>query len=174
MTDEPETIAPPVNLPAPNPMPAGWTIQRVAALVRDCATNMYELPFILKNHGLTQDQYDRLAATEAFQNTLTTMTAEWNAIGNTQKRLALEAAIGLEDALPEVIRRLNSRPAEPLPAVVELAKLLAKMAGIGESTQANAPTEKFKIVFNLGADVTTFEKTKTIEIQHESTQDSPV
>lgn len=162
------------NLPVPAAsMPEGWSIQRVAALVRDCSTSMYELPYILKTHSLTQAQYDKLAATEVFQNTLASMTAEWNAIGNTQKRLALEAAIALEDALPTVASRL-SKSTEPLPGVVELAKLFAKMAGIGEQTQANAPTEKFKIVISLGADTVAFDKTKTIEVSSEPAQNSPI
>jgi hypothetical protein len=173
MSDEPVYTPPPANLPVSTTMPTGWTIQRVASLVRDCSTNMYELPFILKTHGLTQAQYDHLAATEAFQSTLASMTAEWNAIGNTKQRLALESAIALEDAMP-VLGASLSKAKDPTPAVIELAKLFAKMAGLGESTQANAPTEKFKIVINLGADVTAFEKTKTIEVQHESTQDSTV
>jgi hypothetical protein len=173
MTDEPETIALPVTLPTPTQMPEGWTIQRVAALVRDCSTNMYELPFILKTHGLSQAQYDRLAATEAFQNTLTSMTAEWNAIGNTKQRLALESALALEDALPTLAAHLG-KTRDPTPAVIELAKLFAKMSGVGENAQQNAPTEKFKIVINLGADTVAFDKTKTIEIQSEPTENSTV
>jgi hypothetical protein len=154
----------PPAVPAAN-MPDGWTISKVARLVRDLSTNMYDLAFVLKTHGLTQAQYDGLAASEAFQSALRAMTIEWNTIGNTQKRLALEAAIYLEDALPAVAARL-SKATEPLPGVVELAKLLAKMAGIGEAAQNNAPTERFKITINLGADVQQFEKTRpVVEIQ---------
>lgn len=154
---------PVVAAPAPVPatqMPAGWTIQKVASLVRDLSTNMYELPFVLKTHGLSQAQYDTLAASDAFQSALRAMTVEWNTIGNTQKRLALEAAIYLEDALPSVAARL-SKATEPLAGVVELAKLLAKMAGVGEVAQTNAPTERFKITINLGADISAFEKSRT-------------
>lgn len=152
-------VAPPPN------MPPGWTIHKVAALVRDLAANLYELPFILKTHGLTQAQYDALSGTEAFQSALRVMTVEWNTIGNTQKRLAIEAAIALEDALPTVAARL-SKATEPLAGVVELAKLLAKMAGIGEGAQSQAPTERFKITINLGADVQQFEKQRsTLTIQ---------
>lgn len=144
-------------------MPVGWTIQRAAAFIRDIAHNMYDMPFILKTHGVSQAQYDGIKDQEFFQSALRAMTIEWNSIGNTQKRLAIEAAIALEDALPTMAARLH-KPTELLTGVVELAKLLAKMAGVGETTQNNAPTERFKITINLGADTQQFEKTKTIEI----------
>jgi hypothetical protein len=152
-------VAPP-QVPATQ-MPSGWTIHKVAALVRDLAHNMYDLPYILKTHGLTQAQYDSLAGNEFFKHTLQAMTVEWNAVGNTQKRLALEAAIALEDALPAVAARL-SKNTEPLAGVVELAKLLAKMAGVGEANAQQVPTERFKITINLGADVASFEKSRPV------------
>ena len=99
--------------------------------------------------------------TQFFKNTLQAMTVEWNAVGNTQKRLALEAAIALEDALPAVAARL-SKNTEPLAGVVELAKLLAKMAGVGEANAQQVPTERFKITINLGADVAQFEKSRPV------------
>lgn len=150
----------------PEQMPAGWTLQKVAAFIRDLATNLYDVPYILKTHGLTQGQYETLQANDFFQKTLQTMTVEWNRIDNTQRRLAIESAILLEDALPTVGARL-SKATEPIAGVVELAKLLGKFAGIGEAAGGNAPTEKFKIVINLGADVASFEKSapRTLEVQ---------
>ena len=162
----------PVQVPAvaPPQVPAA----QVAALVRDLAHNMYDLPYILKTHGLTQAQYDNLAGNEFFKHTLQAMTVEWNAVGNTQKRLALEAAIALEDALPAVAARL-SKNTEPLAGVVELAKLLAKMAGVGEANAQQVPTERFKITINLGADVASFEKSRpVIEIGASSEAQSDV
>lgn len=150
-------------VPAQVNMPEGWTIQRAAAFIRDIAHNMYDLPFILKTHGVSQAQYDGIKDSEFFQNALRAMTIEWNSIGNTQKRLAIEAAIALEDALPTMAARLH-KPTELLTGVVELAKLLAKMAGVGEVTQNNAPTERFKITINLGADVQTFDKGRTVQL----------
>jgi hypothetical protein len=142
-------------------MPDGWNIQRVAKLVRDLSTNMYDLDYVLKTHALSKEQYTRLAATEAFQSALTTMTIEWNGIGNTQKRLALESAIYLEDSLPTVAARLN-KATEPLEAVVALAKLLGTFAGLGGNGQTSAPSEKFKITFNLGADISAFDKARPV------------
>ncbi len=153
--------------PATN-MPTGWTMQKTAAFIRDLAHNMYDLPFILKTHGVSQAQYDGIKDQEFFQAALRTMTIEWNSIGNTQKRLAIEAAIALEDAMPTLAARMQSK--ELLPGVVELAKLFAKVAGVGEATQNTAPSERFKITINLGADTQQFEKSRpTVTLEHNDT-----
>jgi len=143
-------------------MPAGWTMQKTAAFIRDLAQNLYGEDTILKTHGVSQAQYDSVKDTEFFQSALRTMIVEWHSIGNTQKRLAIEAAITLEDAMPALAARLNNQK-ELITGVVELAKLFAKMSGIGEATHNNAPTERFKIVINLGADVQHFDKTLTVQ-----------
>lgn len=137
------------------PMPEGWNMQKVSALVRDLAQNMYDIDVILKRHNLTEQQYRFLADNEYFKSALQQFTVDWNTASNTQKRLALEAAIYLEDGLPNVAARMN-KPTEPLADVVALVKVLAEIAGtIGAkaANQPNAPTEKFKIIINLGADV---------------------
>lgn len=164
-------VAAPAPLPAAN-MPAGWTIQKTAAFIRELAHNMYDVPFILKTHGVTQAQYDGIKDQEFFQGALRAMTVEWNSIGNTQKRLAIEAAIALEDALPAMAAHL-SKTRELTPAIIEFAKLLAKMAGVGEVSQNNAPTERFKITINLGADVQTFDKGRPVQLVTEGPGQEP-
>lgn len=151
------------------PMPQGWTIHRVAALVRDLAMNMYETPFVLQKHSLTPGQYETLCGNDFFKKALEAATIEWNSPLSTPKRLAMEAAIALEDALPDVAVRLRNNK-EPLPGVVELAKLFAKMAGVGEQANAaNTPQERFKITINLGADIMQVEKSRVpISIQSQS------
>jgi len=138
-------------------MPDGWTIHKVAAFVRDLAMNMYTIPVILKKHTLTEAQYAVLVENDFFKKALEAATIEWNSPHSTTKRLAMEAAIGLEDAMPTITARMSSKT-ELLPAVVECAKLFAKMAGVGETTQQGPVGEKFKIVINLGADTLKVEK----------------
>lgn len=154
-----ELIPAPVNQPAVSPMPDGWTIQRVAALVRDLAMNMYDLPYILAKHNLTAEQHAYLEKNEFFKRAVEMAVLEWNSPHSTQKRLAMEAAIALEDALPTMAARL-SKPTEQLAGVVALASLFTKIAGIGENTPTQNIGEKFKITINLGADV--FEREKAI------------
>lgn len=145
------------------PLPDGWTLNKVAALVRDVAQAMYDLPTILTKHGLTPPQYAALADNEFFKRALEQFTLDWNTAENTQKRLALEAAIGMESVLPDVIVRAQ-KPTEPLSDVVSLVKLLAEIAGCIGSKAAQAPTiasEKFKIVINLGADTIKYDASTT-------------
>lgn len=168
--DDPQLPA--VIVPAA-PMPEGWTIHKVAALVRELAMNMYDVPVVLKKHGLSEAQYDTIKDNEFFKRTLEAETIEWNRPQSTTRRLAIEAAIALEDALPAVAARL-SKANEPLPGVVELAKLFAKMAGVGENANAPAQSEKFKITINLGADVAQFDKQRgMLTIESQSVQQKP-
>jgi beta-phosphoglucomutase-like phosphatase (HAD superfamily) len=142
-------------------MPDNWTIQRAAAFMRDLARECYDLPVILGMHKVSQAQYDKMKVDETFKRTLEAMSAEWHSASNTPKRLALESLILLEDALPTVAARLTKQ-AEPLPGVVELAKLLAKLGGVGDAAQNNTPSERFKITINLGADTLQRDATRSV------------
>lgn len=159
------------NIPPPAytkaPLPDGWNLNKVAGLVRDVAQEMYDLPTILKKHELTDKQYATLEANEFFKRALEQFTLDWNTAANTQKRLALEAAIALEDALPTVAARA-SKTNEPLADVVSLVKVLAEIAGsIGTkaANQPQGPTEKFKIIINLGADTLLSREASTSPVQ---------
>lgn len=157
----PPTEADPIALPAAVEagvvprvnMPDGWSLHTVAALVTDVAQNMYDLPYLLKKHKLTTDQYAYLQNNEFFKRALEAETITWQGTNSIQKRLALEAAIAVESALPTVAARL-SKSTEPLADVVSLLKVLSEIAGtIGAKAAApGASGEKFKIVINLGAD----------------------
>lgn len=151
LPDSPEPDVHPVPAAV---MPTGWTIHRSASLVRDIAHNMYDIPVILEKHGLSQEQYDRLKDNEFFKKAVEATTLEWNAPQNTKRRLALEAAIAIEDSLPDVVARL-SKNNEPLPGIVALLKLLSEIAGVSGTAAASQPQAvgaKFNITFNLGDD----------------------
>lgn len=152
-------ITAPVN-PLPTPMPTGWTLNKVAALVLELVQEMYDRSVILKKYSLDDAQFATLEQNEFFQEVMKARTIEWNSASNTQRRLSLEAAIALEDGLPNVAARM-SKPTEPLGEVVSLVKVLAEMAGaIGAkaAAQPQSATEKFKIVINLGGETLSMEK----------------
>lgn len=159
----------PPQVPAAE-MPDGWTIHKVAALVRDLAMNLYDEDATLKKYGLSPEQFKTLRENKFFVNALEAATIEWNSPQSTTKRLAMEAAIALEDALPAVAARL-SKTNEPLPGVVELVKIFAKMAGVGETNQPQAVGEKFKITINLGADMLQRDATPMITVQEASNEE---
>lgn len=141
-------------------MPDGWDLHRVAALITDVAQNMYDLPYLLKKHALTPDQYAYLEQNVYFKRALEAEILTWQSANSIQKRLALESAIAVEAALPTVAARL-SKATEPLSDVVALLKVLSEIAGtIGSKAQGpQASAERFKIVINMGSDVVEREAT---------------
>src|SRR3954469_9846610 len=97
----PATVTAPVTpAPAPVELPDEWTLPKVAALVTDIAQNIYELPYLLKKHKLTDAQYKLLETNEFFKRALEAETMTWQGVNSIQKRLALESAIALEAAMP--------------------------------------------------------------------------
>ena len=151
-----------------------YTIQSIAALVRDLAMNMYDLEYILKKHSLTQDEYDGLRENEFFKRAMEVAATEWNSPMSTHKRLAMQAAIGLEDAMPVMAARML-KSNEPVPNIIEIAKVFTKIAGVGEDKTQSAPTEKFHITIDLGGDIQRFEKSRPVqEIQSQPEGPRPV
>lgn len=135
---------------AATPMPPEISLMEMARLAREIATDLRELPDILRIFSLTPEQYARIKTMPFFINALETSTLEWNSALNTHERIKLEAACALEDALPSLSARMKKSD-EALPGVVEAGKLFAKIAGLGEREQnQGAPGERFTITINLG------------------------
>lgn len=152
------TRAPAPSARAPVPLdqqlPDGWNLHKVASLVSDVAQNMYELPYVLKKHALTAKQYEALEKNEFFRKALEAEVLAWSGVDSIQKRLALESALALEDAMPTVAARMSNKN-ESLGDIVMLMKLFAEIAGsIGSkaAAQGSVNTHKFKIIINLGGD----------------------
>lgn len=122
----------------------------MARLAREVATDIRELPDVLKIFSLTPEQYARIRTMPFFLRALETSTLEWNSALNTHERIKLEAACALEDALPKLAARMGKSD-EALPGVIEAGKLFAKIAGLGEREQnQGAPGERFTITIHLG------------------------
>ena len=134
---------------------------RLVALARELATNMRDRSLVLKDYGLTEERYQALLENHFFKNTLDVCIIEWNSADSAEKRIRLQSAAAIEDALPMLAARM-SKEGEPLPGVVETGKLLAKLAHLGEDTARGNPAERFTITINLGDDKKlTFEKDVT-------------
>lgn len=162
MSDDPQ-------LPAPieaAPLPEKFSVPDIVALARDLAIGMYDQTTILKKHEITAAQYATLETIPYFQAVVKQMAEEWNAPKNSQQRLAIQTAVGLEEVLPDVIARAKV-PNEPLQGVAQLVKVLADICGATANTrQPAAASEKFKIVINLGADTEVYDKSKVVTIEH--------
>ena len=125
----------------------------MAKLARDIAMDIKERHVILREHGLTNEQYDFLEANNPFfKNALQACIIEWHSPLSTAERVRLASAAILEDSLPGLGARMQNK-VEGLPGVVETAKLFQKLSGIGErdAGAANAG-ERFTINIDLGGD----------------------
>lgn len=171
MSDDPKLPA--VTAPVtPVPLPESFETPAAAQLARDLAIRMYDEPAILKKHGLTPEQFETLRRYEWFQKLVQQLSIEWNTPKNAQQRLATEALVGLESALPDMIARMKVKN-EPLAGIAQLSKVLADIAGVGGANRVQAPpTEKFTITINLGADQEIYEKSKAITVEPGSFSDT--
>jgi hypothetical protein len=85
------------------------------------------------------------------------MAYEWNLPRTANERLATQTAVGLETVLPDVIARMKIKN-EPLAGIAQLTKVLADICGATNKVAPQAgPTEKFKIVIDLGGDKQDFD-----------------
>lgn len=130
-----------------------FTQQQLAALAREIAMDIKTIDNILRTHNLTNPQYEYLKENnEFFKHALKTLTIEWHSAASTPERIKIEAAAAIEDAMPVLYTRMVNK-AEGLPGVTEVAKLFAKIAGVGERQEgAGAPGERFTITIDLGGD----------------------
>jgi len=122
-------------------------------LAREIAIDHYELETILEHHQITTEAWTRIKDNPRFQALLESEIASWNEAGNTHERTKLKAAALVEEFLPEGNRLLHA-PDQALPAKVELLKTLTRIAGMGLTGVGvdGAPSERFSITINLGAD----------------------
>lgn len=163
MTDELATATGLVTVTVtPVALPENFSIPEAISLARDLALNMYELPVILKKHGISDTQYATLKTNTYFAKLVEQMALDWNGSKSAQERLALQAAVGLETVLPEAIARVKNKN-ELLTGVSQMVKVLADIAGANNHNKApSAPSEKFTITINLGADREVYDKSKPI------------
>jgi hypothetical protein len=93
---------------------------------------------------------------------LTSEVEAWGAALNTSERLKLKAAAMLEEWLPELNNRLHDGQ-EALPAKIEGAKMLTRIAGIGVPGVAEGGAgERFTVTINLGNSAAPIEISKQI------------
>lgn len=143
-------------------LPPDFSVAVAASLARDLSIGLYDRSVVLRKHEISEAQCLLLENHPYFQNLLEQAAKEWNAPTNIKDRLALEASVGLEKALPSIVSRMQNQH-EPLTGVVQAAKTLSEIAGVGGNKTPQAPGEKFTITINLGADKQVFEKTLTID-----------
>ena len=125
----------------------------LAKLAREMAMNIRPALQIFADFGIDETDYYEICKLEFFSKAKEQFVLEWNATTSTADRVKIGSLAYLEQLLPAITRRaLDMR--EPLVAATDVAKLLAKNAGVGEFKNGDKPmSERFVITINLGADV---------------------
>lgn len=147
----------------------------MAKLALELVMNMRERALVLKDYGLTEEDFNvHIAPNPFFQKVLDAYTIEWNGALSTEQRLKVEAAVTMEHGMMGIAARMND-PEETLTSVVEAAKLFIKIAGVGEQKANASSGEKIAININLGGDhqlkfekdITPTPPAITKDVQHE-------
>lgn len=128
--------------------------------------DMHPIDSILERYDLTPVQWHQLQKWPRFKALLQDAVTSWQGALNTHERTKLKAAAMMEEFLPELNTRMHDSN-ENLPAKIEGAKLVARIAqmGVSEAGIIGAGGEKVSITINLGQDVgdkIKFEKSKPI------------
>lgn len=102
-------------------------------VARNLAMGIYELPKILEMCGVKVSQFHTWKNHPRFTSYLKNETEAWNAAQNTAERTKLKAGIVMEEWIAETYMELKDRKIA-LNHRVELGKLVAKIAGMGENS----------------------------------------
>jgi hypothetical protein len=125
----------------------------MAKLAREMVMGIRNYKTIFADFGIDEEDYYEIAKNETYKRIKEHFTLEWNATTSTQDRIRLQGAAGIEVIMPVVARRALEATT-PLAEVIESAKFMAKVAGIGnEKGDPKINTEKFVISINLGSDL---------------------
>lgn len=144
-----------MSLPADYPtVPVGvYDDIKLVKLAREIAMGIKDLPDILFDNSLSQDDFDDIKLLPHFGKMLAGEIAAWGSALNTADRVKLKAGAMLEEYLPELYARLNDRN-EPLMAKMKAVEIATKLAGFAERDipAAGAPGDRVQVIINLGAD----------------------
>jgi len=122
----------------------------LAALAREVAMDINDLPVILGHYGLSEAQYAEIRGNATFRRLLDGAVQAWASAANTPERIRIQAAAAFEVVMPRVAKRLMDDK-EKLDDVVKGARMFADVAGLGPNVPGTAG-ERVTINIDLGAD----------------------
>jgi len=156
------------------PLPIALSVNQMVAIAREMAMAIRADTTILRAAGITKGQFEEfIVGNPLYKRAFETFIMEWESALSTNKRIAIQAAAGLEDALPHLALRMTDDK-EQLNQKVETAKLFAKLAGAGEIKEGAAVGERFSISIILGPDQQAITKTIEAVPGKEITGDTPL
>lgn len=103
-------------------------------VARNLAMDMYELPQILDMLSIPAYEFERWKNHPRFNQYLISEKEAWNSALNTHERTKLKASTVMEEFMLEAHRSMHDKK-QPLNHRVELGKLVAKIAGMGETAR---------------------------------------
>ena len=119
-------------------------------LAREIAIDHLSIDDLLKLYSLSTEEWDIIQRNPRFNEVLQQELLAWQGATNTSERVKLKAGAIIEHWLPESNMRLHDQQ-ESLPAKVELAKTIARIAGLGmDRAVTGESAEKFSLVINIG------------------------
>jgi len=119
-------------------------------VARDFAMDLYELPVILASRGISNAEWQKMSVHPRFLQYLRSEKEAWNAASNTAERTKLKASTIMENWMLTAAKELESK-GNPLNHKVELAKVIAKIAGMDNSGKDGVGEGgRFKLVINIG------------------------
>lgn len=123
---------------------------RLVFLAREIAMDIHDLPDILKRLNITQDQWADIQRTKRFQGYLEDAVVTWQSALNGPERIKVKSLAAIEDWLATAYGYLHDDKL-PLRDKTELAKLVSRLAGVGEKAPNELPVgEKISITINMG------------------------
>jgi hypothetical protein len=128
------------------------TEDTMVKLANELAKAQREPEDVLESFSLSVSQFTtHIENNPFFQQVYAAAVQDWNSATSAAKRIKIKSAASLESSLTTLHQRLND-PQSALPAVVDTAKLLATLAGVGDTKQAPAGSgERFSININIGS-----------------------
>jgi hypothetical protein len=130
----------------------------LAKLAREMAIGIRNYQAIFADFGITEEDYYEIQKIEFFKRAKDQFALEWNSALSVHDRTKLKAASAVEEALQKLGKRML-RDDEPLTSATDVAKLFARIAGMGEPKAEKANSaERFVININLGGDVEHYDK----------------
>lgn len=125
---------------------------RLVILAREIAMDIHGLEEVLKRYQLTMEDWEIIKQRPIFDQLLQDALITWNNAINGSERIKVKALAAIEDWLPTAYGDLHSEKPN-LRDKVELAKLIARLGGVGEkSINESTGSERISITINMGDD----------------------
>jgi hypothetical protein len=122
---------------------------KTVAIAREIAINHKSVDEILKEYEVSPEEWEQMQEDPDFVRILQSEIVAWQSAQNTAERTRLKAAAMIEEWLVEANARLHDKN-ENLPAKVELAKLIERIAGISAKNSGEDAGGGFRVTINIG------------------------